>query len=471
MGPRGGEYPRQVVIVSIGDLVLDVRIVPEGPLEPDDDSPASIAIGGGGQAANFCAWTAASGEPVRLVTRIGEDDTGRRLVSDLEARGVEVRAVWAAEPTGIVAVVVGPDGRRSRFHGLWAQARGARGENGRPHRRGRCFRRHLLHRLAARGDARRGGRAGGPGSLAVGDAGRGAADLSDLLELAPEVAAALERGRPVVALETSIVGQGLPSPHNLRAARGCESAIRDEGATPATVAVLDGRLRVGLSDADLERIASGSVKVSSRDLGPSVVRRAAGATTVAATMRVAAMAGVRFLATGGIGGVHRGHPEDQSADLEELARSPLAVFCAGAKIILDLRLTLERLESLSVPVLGYGIDEFPAFYSRRSGCRVGARVDGVDDCARALQAAWDTGTRGIVVAIPPPAELHGAEEVTRRAVDETHDVSGSDLTPRLLARVAELSGGRSLDLNVDVVVNNARVAAQVAQAYFGFDLT
>ena len=175
------------------------------------------------------------------------------------------------------------------------------------------------------------------------------------------MAAALERGRPVVALETSIVGQGLPAPHNLRAARGCETAIRDEGATPATVAVLDGRLRVGLSDADLERIASGSVKVSSRDLGPLVIRRAAGATTVAATMRVAAMAGVRFLATGGIGGVHRGHPEDQSADLEELARSPVAVFCAGAKIILDLRLTLERLESLSVPVLGYGTDEFPAF--------------------------------------------------------------------------------------------------------------
>ena len=281
----------------------------------------------------------------------------------------------------------------------------------------------------------------------------------------------MEQGRPVVALETSIVGQGLPAPHNLRAARECEKAIREQGAQPASVAVLDGRLRVGLSDIDLERIASGSVKVSSRDLGPAIARRAAGATTVAATMRIAAMAGVRFMATGGIGGIHRGHPEDESADLGELAQTPVAVFCAGAKIILDIRLTLERLETLSVPVLGYGVDEFPAFYSRRSGCRVGARVDGVDDCARALQAAWDTGTRGIVVAIPPPAELDGAEEVTRRAVDETHDVSGSDLTPRLLARVAELSGGRSLDLNVDVVVNNARVAAQVAQAYFGFDLT
>jgi len=280
------------------------------------------------------------------------------------------------------------------------------------------------------------------------------------------VAAALAQGRPVVALETSIVGQGLPAPHNLRAARGCEKAIRDEGATPATVAVLDGKLRVGLKEADLERIAAGSVKVSSRDLGPLLVRRAAGATTVAATMRVAAMAAIRFLATGGIGGVHRGHPEDQSADLDELARSPVAVFCAGAKIILDLRLTLERLESLSVPVLGYGIDEFPAFYSRRSGCPVSARVDGADDCARALRASWDTGGRGAVVAIAPPSDLEGAEEMTLRAVNEVHDVSGPDVTPRLLARVAELSGGRSLDLNVDLVVNNARVAAQVARAFF-----
>ena len=271
----------------------------------------------------------------------------------------------------------------------------------------------------------------------------------------------------MVALETSIVGQGLPSPHNLKAARGCENAIREEGAIPATVAVLDGKLRIGLSDADLERIAAGSVKVSSRDLGPLIVRRAAGATTVAATMRVAAMAGIRFLATGGIGGAHRAHPEDQSADLDELARWPMAVFCAGAKIILDLRLTLERLESLSVPVLGYGIDEFPAFYSRRSGCPVSARVDGPDVCARTLGASWDSGARGVVVAVPPPTDLEGAEEMTLRAVAEVQDVSGPEVTPRLLARVAELSGGRSLDLNVELVVNNARVAAQVARKFAG----
>ena len=287
-----------------------------------------------------------------------------------------------------------------------------------------------------------------------------------MLAVSPKVAAALEMKRPVVALETSIVGQGLPAPHNLRAARGCEEAIRAEGGVPATVAVLDGRLRVGLTDEELERIAAGSTKVSTRDLGPALAQGAAGATTVAATMRAATMAGIRFMATGGIGGVHRGRPADQSADLEELSRSPVAVFCAGAKIILDLALTLERLESLAVPVLGYGTDEFPAFYSRRSGWPVSARVEGSAGAAQALRAAWATGSRGIVVAVPPPAELEGAEEMARVAAAELGHVAGAAVTPRLLARVAELSGGRSLDLNVDLVINNARVAAQVARAYF-----
>jgi pseudouridine-5'-phosphate glycosidase len=262
------------------------------------------------------------------------------------------------------------------------------------------------------------------------------------------------------------VGQGLPAPHNLKAARGCERAIREEGGVPATVAVLDGALRVGLDDTDLERIASSAVKVSSRDIGPAIVDHGTGATTVAASLRAAAMAGIRFFATGGIGGVHRGHPEDVSADLEEIARSPVAVFCAGAKIILDLRLTLERLESLSVPVLGYETDEFPAFYTRRSGCGVSARVDGAANTADVLRAAWDTGGMGVVVAVPPPSELQGAEEMARQAAAELHDLSGSAVTPRLLARMAELSGGRSLDLNVDLVINNARLAAQVARAFF-----
>ena len=289
--------------------------------------------------------------------------------------------------------------------------------------------------------------------------------MSDRLQVSLEVAQALAAGRPVVALETSIVGQGLPSPHNLRAARECEAVIRGEGAVPATVAVLDGMVRVGLTDAELERIAAGAIKVSSRDLGPALARRAVGATTVAATMRASAMAGIRFFATGGIGGVHRGHPEDQSADLLELALSPVAVFCAGAKIILDLALTLERLESLSVPVLGYGCDELPAFYTSRSGCLVGARVDGPEETAAVLRAAWATGSQGVVIAIPPPRELEGAEEIVLRAVNELSGVAGPDVTPRLLARVAELSGGHSLDLNVELVVNNARVAAQVASAF------
>ncbi|HYM95687.1 MAG TPA: pseudouridine-5'-phosphate glycosidase [Candidatus Sulfotelmatobacter sp.] len=289
--------------------------------------------------------------------------------------------------------------------------------------------------------------------------------MTGLLEVAPEVAAAVRHGQAVVALETSIVGQGLPAPHNLRAAHGCEAAIRKEGAVPATVAVLDGVVRVGLGDGDLERIAASALKVSSRDLGPAVVQRNAGATTVAATMRAAALAGIRFLATGGIGGVHRGHPEDQSADLEELARTPVAVFCAGAKIILDLALTLERLESLSVPVIGYGCDEFPAFYTASSGHRVSARADGEAQAAAMLRAAWETGTRGVVVAVPPPADLEGAERMAQRAADELAGVAGSELTPRLLARMAELSGGRSVELNVDLVVNNARIAARVARAF------
>ena len=279
------------------------------------------------------------------------------------------------------------------------------------------------------------------------------------------MAAALKAGRPVVALETSIVGQGLPAPYNLKAARGCEAAVRQEDGVPATIGVLDGRLRVGLNDEELQRMTSGAVKVSSRDLGPALVKGAVGATTVAATARTAAMAGIAFLATGGIGGVHRGHPEDQSADLDELARSRVAVFCAGAKIVLDLRLTLERLESLSVPVLGYGCDEFPAFYTRRSGCPVSARVDGPEETARVLDAAWKTGGQGVVVAIPPPTELDGAEEMARRASSEMHDVSGGQVTPRLLARMAELSGGRSLDVNVELVINNARIAARVARSF------
>lgn len=289
--------------------------------------------------------------------------------------------------------------------------------------------------------------------------------MSEVLAISSEVSEALEHGKPVVALETSIVGQGLPSPHNLQAAFACEAAIRDEGAVPATVGVLDGRIHVGLQKQEIERIAAGSVKVSSRDLGHALAYAMAGATTVAATMRAAAMAGIRFMATGGIGGVHRGHPEDESADLVELGNTPVAVFCAGPKIILDIALTLERLETHGVPVLGFGVDEVPAFYLARSGHRVSARVDGEAEAARVLAASWATGSRGIVVAVPPPSELEGANEMVARAIASAGDVEGAGVTPRLLAEVAELSGGRSLDINVEVVVNNARTAARVARVY------
>ena len=281
------------------------------------------------------------------------------------------------------------------------------------------------------------------------------------------MAAALAAGRPVVALETSIVAQGLPAPHNLRAAAGCEDAIRDAGAVPATVAVLGGRLKVGLERDELELLAAddSAVKVSARDLGAAVIGELAGATTVAASVRAAHLAGIRFFATGGIGGVHRGHADDVSADLEEIARAPVAVFCAGAKMILDLPRTVERLETLGVPVIGYGTTEFPAFYVAASGLPVSARADSPSEVAAILRAAWALGSRGVVVAIPPPRELPGAEGIVAQAVAEVGQAGGPALTPRLLARIVELSGGQSVDVNVELVVNNARVAGHCAAAF------
>src|SRR5215469_12906712 len=286
--------------------------------------------------------------------------------------------------------------------------------------------------------------------------------------LAPEVADALGAGRAVVALETSIVAQGLPAPHNLEAALACEAAVREAGAVPATVAVLDGELRLGLRRADLERLAHPGPavrKLSSRDLGPAIASRATGATTVAGTMRAAALAGIRFMATGGIGGVHRNHPEDESADLFELARSPVAVVCAGPKMVLDVPATLERLESLCVPVLGYGCDECPAFYTARSGRLVSARVDGPREAARACAASWAVGGAGLVIAVPPPEELPGAAGLVEQAVAEASEATGQSATPAVLSRIRDLSGGRSVRVNVRLVVENAAVAASVAAVW------
>jgi pseudouridine-5'-phosphate glycosidase len=290
------------------------------------------------------------------------------------------------------------------------------------------------------------------------------------VEITEEVADALAEGHAVVALETSIVSHGLPATRNLEVALRSETEIRRRGAVPATVAVLDGALRVGLTHQQLARLAergASVLKLSSRDLGPAIAAGGDGATTVAATLRAAALTGIRFLATGGIGGVHRGRPEDESADLFELTRSPVAVFCSGVKMILDVPATLERLETLAVPVLGYGCDEFPAFYSSRSGRAVPARVDGSEAAARALAAAWEMGSCGAVVAIPPPEELLGAAGIVEQALAEAGEIVGWGATPALLARVAELSGGRSVDVNVRLVVNNAAVAAECAVAWSG----
>ncbi|GAC1655630.1 MAG: pseudouridine-5'-phosphate glycosidase [Candidatus Dormibacteraceae bacterium] len=280
------------------------------------------------------------------------------------------------------------------------------------------------------------------------------------------MAAASRAGRPVVTLETSIISQGLPAPYNLEAATGCEAAIREAGAVPATVAVLDGRLKVGLTPAELVRMATAqdTVKVSVRDLGWAIATGRAGATTVAATLRASRLAGIRFMATGGIGGVHLGHPEDVSADLHELSMSAVAVFCAGAKTVLDIARTLEALESYSVPVYGWQTDDFPGFYIRSTGFTVPALVDATE-AAAVLQGGWGAGLQGAVIGVPPPDELVGAADLVAEALRSATAVVGAAVTPHLLARVAELSGGRSLRLNVDLAINNARVAAETAVAF------
>ncbi len=300
--------------------------------------------------------------------------------------------------------------------------------------------------------------------------------MNPLLDIEPEVAAALQQGRPVVALESTIISHGMPWPQNLETALRVEAVVREAGAVPATVAIVRGRLCAGLARADIESLArqgQAVAKASRRDIPFLVAAGATGATTVAATMVVAALAGIRLFATGGIGGVHRGAEAsfDISADLQELARTPVAVVCAGAKAILDLRLTLQYLETHGVPVIGYGTDELPAFYSRASGLRVDRRLDTAKDIARVLHAQWQAGLQGgVVVANPiapefeiPHARIDGC---ITQALQEAQQqgVEGAAVTPFLLARVSELTGGASLAANIELVLANARLAAQVAQA-------
>ena len=297
--------------------------------------------------------------------------------------------------------------------------------------------------------------------------------MSQNLHIAPQVKQALAQGAPVAALESALITHGFAPPANMEIASRMEAAVRAEGALPATVAVLDGEPRVGLSGEQLTALASDRAarKVSLRDLPIVAAQGANGGTTVAATMYLAHRAGIRVFATGGIGGVHRGHPEDVSADLIALASIPIVVVCAGAKAILDLPRTLEYLETHGVPVVGYGADEFPAFYSRRSGLRVDAQVETPEEVARIAQARTELGlSTALLVCVPVPEadELPSAEAETAiaRAVEEAESagISGKELTPFLLARLVELTGGRARRANEALLLNNARVAARIAGA-------
>lgn len=296
------------------------------------------------------------------------------------------------------------------------------------------------------------------------------------LDLSAEVAAARAAGAPVVALESTIIAHGMAYPANLDTARRVEAIIRAEGAVPATIAVLGGRLKVGLGDADLERLATATnvMKASTRELPLAVATGRDAATTVASTMRIAAMAGIAVFATGGVGGVHRGAEAtfDVSADLTELSRTPVAVVSAGAKAILDLALTLETLETLGVPVICAGTDSFPAFYSRVSGLAAPARLDSAEEIAAVLKAQRALGlTAGALIAnpIPAEAEIPAAEIepviVAALAEASAQGIAGKDVTPFLLARVAAVTAGRSLAANIALVENNARLGARIARAY------
>lgn len=300
--------------------------------------------------------------------------------------------------------------------------------------------------------------------------------LNRYLDISTEVKEALEQGKPVVALESTIISHGMPYPQNVETAMNVEKLIRENGAVPATIAIIKGRLKAGLTAEEIDylgRAGHAVPKASRRDLPVLVAKGSDGACTVTTTMMIAHMAGIQVFATGGIGGVHRGAETtmDISADLEELAQTPVMVVCAGAKAILDLGLTLEYLETKGVPVLGYGTDELPAFYTRESGLGVDARVDTPEDLAAIFQAQRDMGLKtGMLVTNPIPQQYAMDKAVIDKAIDqalaESHEqgIHGKETTPFLLARVAELTGGDSLESNIQLVLNNARVAAKTAVA-------
>jgi pseudouridine-5'-phosphate glycosidase len=300
-----------------------------------------------------------------------------------------------------------------------------------------------------------------------------AMSAADLLDFSPEVAEALSAKKPIVALESTIITHGMPYPRNVETARIVEEAAREMGAVPATIAVIDGRFRVGLEGHEIERLGAltgGVVKASRRDLALVAARHGSAGTTVAATMFIASLAGLEIFATGGIGGVHRGAEEtfDISADLVELARTRVAVVCAGAKSILDIEKTLEFLETQGVAIVGYRCDEFPAFYARSSGFKLEHRCDGLHDLARMIRLQSQVGPGGLIIANPVP-EDHALEEAAieeriAEAVAEakTQGVGKKEATPFLLKRVFELTDGKSLEANIALIRNNAMLAAQAA---------
>ena len=301
-------------------------------------------------------------------------------------------------------------------------------------------------------------------------------NLNKYLDVSPEVAAALAEGRAVVALESTIISHGMPYPQNVETALNVENIIRENGAVPATIAIIGGRLKAGLSKEEIEYLGKkgqGVNKASRRDLAVLVARGEDGATTVTTTMIIAHMAGIKVFATGGIGGVHRGAETtmDISADLEELGQTPVMVVCAGAKSILDLGLTLEYLETHGVPVIGYGTEELPAFYTRKSGFGVDYRIDTPEDLAAAFHASREMGLKsGMLVTNPIPEEYSMDADVIGAAIEKAvaeakeQGIHGKATTPFLLAKIKDLTGGDSLDSNIQLVYNNARVAAMTADA-------
>lgn len=291
-------------------------------------------------------------------------------------------------------------------------------------------------------------------------------------QLSPEITRALNLGAPIVALESTVITHGLPHPQNLALARDMEKQVLENGATPATIALLDGKIRIGLSDQELIRLSESqsTLKVSHRDFATAIVKKADGGTTVAGTMYAANMAGIKVFATGGIGGVHKESAFDISTDLRSLAEIPTIVVCAGAKAILDLPATLEYLETMGVPVIGYQTDEFPAFYSRESGLGVSTRLDTPAEIAEFAKAHWNLGMKsGILVTNPIPEKesisKSKMEPIIAKASAEAIEqgIHGQKLTPFLLGRISELTKGKSLKANLALLLNNARLAAEIAK--------